>query len=884
MPPHWKGLGRRGILRPMRRTVFSFGPLSAAGAVLAAACASNPGNAPSDAGAPASSADSGASPDATLSSVGLPDAAAFPSPLGYDAGSVAPVARVPVQAELVSSRTDVQDVMFAAGEMQTSGEPFAQHFAGRNLANYDRTFLPPDEYLLPLPANADGVDGAVSDPGFGVALASGGNGMVLPTKDLFGFSTAVESYEYSKMHMNMVANQTTAGLSLANGPIVGARAEADPFARLVGRAAELLSSAGSDVAGYATLPAPSNNNQNYLGFGGLWPNFAPFADFDPSMQPSSDVVKSCTFAGGYGGIPTLGSQEPEFECAYNTLHLPNRDAQVNKTLMPGALGFATWKEALWSIDFAGRLHDAQSNPVNAVAAPDMPLVGTIANTVVGTDPPGAASGTYLGSTPLEDMWGLFMLDEMDNLAQYLLSSLNTGDGSTLGGFPSLEAAIQYDYSSPLRWFPAAVAVTDAIAGADADGGVPAGANPYPMLQSAAISDATSRSVDLAGLLLGNALLFGETDARNAGVGQQVGLLCTFDGNPFPADDGLPDGEATLHDRTLGILRVAFIDLDRMHTVPVGSEGAVSVDTVTVSSGGVVTPGSTVTMTNLAHVLIGLRQTILSLNAKISEYGAADPDPSTDLLGILNTVPIHPPGAAAVDGGGEPIFSTRVRDVFTENAKVLRDVLTKSDGSVYNSATIGTNGTITPKAETATLASQAAAVRGLTEAFLVTNDATYLAQARLVATHLMTAFWSAPAQMFGNLDGSTADGSADVTMTPELWGWLESALRATHETLYVAGDPSLGRDVLEPRVARAIKLYLNGWDDLNGDQSVQKAPDAGASECLGARLQLGEQALTGELGRDTFGQLTTDRDSDCVPEIDGAKMGSLLAASVHFHSP
>ena len=872
----------------MRASVLSLRSLGTAAAVLGTACSSN-------SIAPATDLDSGApldatttSTDATIGAVTLPEAAAFPAPIGYDAATASSsgtVARVPVQADLVSSRTMVQGVMFAAGEMQTSGEPFAQHFAGRNLANYDRTYLPPDEYLLPLTADQDSMDGATSDPGFGLPLPAGGNGMVLPIKDLFGFSTAVESYEYSKMHMNMVANQTTAGLSLVNGPVLALRSEPTPFAKLVARSAELFTNAGTDVAGYAQLPAPVDNNQNYLGFGGLWPNFAAFSDFDPSMQPSSDVVKSCTFAGGYGGIPTLGAQEPEFECAYNTLHLTNRETQVNKTLVPAALGFATWKEALWSIDFAGRIHDAQSNPVNAVAPSDMPLVGTAGNTVVGTDPPGAATGTYLGSTPLEDMWGLFMLEEMDNLAEYFLTGLTTTDGSTLSGFASHQAAIEYDYTSPVRWFPAAVAVTDAIAGATDDGGSADG-NPYPMLTSAQISDSTSRSIDLAALLLGHSLLFGETDVRNAAVGQQVGLLCTFDGNPFPADDGLADGEATLHDRTLGVIRTAFIDLDRMHTVPViatdGASGAITVDTATVA-GGVVTPGSTVTMTNLAHVLIGLRQTILSLNGKIAEYGAADPDPSTDLLGILNPIAIHPPASADAEAGVAPLFSSRVRAVFVENAQLLRDVLTKSDGSVYNGAAI-VSGVLTPASGAATLDSQAAAVRGLTEAFLVTNDATYLAQARLVASHLQTSFWSPAAQMFGYVDGSTANGSADVTMTPEMWGWLESALRVMDETLYVNGDPNLGRDVLEPRVARVIKLYLNGWDDLNGDQSVEKGADGGGGECLAAHMQLGEQALTGELGRDAFGQVTTDRDNDCVLEIDGAQKGSLLAGQVHFHSP
>ncbi|MGO8996668.1 MAG: hypothetical protein ACLQVI_25420 [Polyangiaceae bacterium] len=869
----------------MRRAVLLFSALGAA-ATLGAACSSAPpgnGETPgNDAGLDATT------PDATTSPVVvLPDAAPFPTPVGFDAGTTVAVPRVPVQAELVSSRTNVQEVMFAAGEMQTSGEPFAQHFAGRNLANYDRTFLPPDEYLLPLVGDAGDVDGAVMDPGFGLILPSGANGPVLPIKDLFGWATAVESYEYSKMHMNMVANQTTAGLSLVNGPILATRPEPTPFARFVGRAAQLFTNAGTDIAGYAQLPAPTNNSQNYLGFAGLWPNFAPFDSFDPTMQPSPDVVKSCTFAGGYGGIPTLGAELPEFECAYNSLHLPNRDAQVDKTLVPAVLGFSTWKEALWSIDFAGRLHDAASNPVTAVNPSDMPLVGTQNNTVVGTAPQGAAIGTYLGSTPLEDMWGLFMLEEMDNLAEFLVSTLNTTDGVNLTGFPSREAATVYDYTSPLQWFPAATAVTDAVG--DPDAGDEDGGNPYPVLQSAAITDPTSRSVDLAALLLGNSLLFGETDARNAGVGQQIGLQCTFDGDPFPADDGIADGQATLHDRTLGIIRVAFIDLDRMHTVPITAGGAITVDTATVS-GGVATPGTTVTMTNLGHVMIGLRQTILSLNGKISEYGAADPDPSTDALGILNPVPIHPPASADVEAGVPPVFSSRVREVFEGNAQLLRDVLTKSDGSVFNSATV-VNGVLTPTPGTATLDSQAAAVRGLTEAFLVTNDTTYLAQARLVATHLQTAFWSQPAQMFGYLDGSTANGSADVTMTPEIWGWLESSLRAMDETLYVNGDPNLGRDVLEPRVARIIKLYLNGWDDLNGDQTVNKIlPDGGLSECLSLHdggfggMQLGEQALTGELGRDDFGQPTVDRDTDCVLEIDGSHTGSLLAGQVHFHSP
>jgi len=113
----------------------------------------------------------------------------------------------------------------------------------------------------------------------------------------------------------------------------------------------------------------------------------------------------------------------------------------------------------------------------------------------------------------------------------------------------------------------------------------------------------------------------------------------------------------------------------------------------------------------------------------------------------------------------------------------------------------------------------------------------------------------------------------------MFAWLQSALRETYKALFVAGDPDLDRSVLEDRIARINKLYLNGWDDLNGDQSVQLK-----TECLAGRLQQAEQALTGEFGRNASGLPTADRDSDCVIELAHAMTASTLAAQVHFHSP
>ncbi|HEY8089010.1 MAG TPA: hypothetical protein VIF09_14220 [Polyangiaceae bacterium] len=818
MPPSKLAVSEAG----MRRKNFT-GLAGVVGAAVWMAAACGSGDQP---GAPATSSD-----DASTDLDASPSGDAVYERAPYDGARPPAGPRTPVHAEVVTTRVDVQQLLFAGGEMQISGEPFAQNFAGRNLADYDRNYIPPDQYI---------VDNGLSNP--------------TPVTDLFGFSTAVESYEYSKYYMNMEIQETTAGVSLANGPVTAALQGATAFDRLVALANDLLTNAGTDIGGYAKLPAPVGNNQNYLGFPGLWPQFLPFRSWDPALTPTLTVVASCTYQGGYGGLGVGTTIDPLYECAYNTTHLPNREQQVEKVLVPAVLGLGAWKQALWAIDFAGRIHDTGNNPVNAVAPSDVGTVGQRGNQVVGTDPPTAAPGTYIGSSPLEGMWGLVMLSAMDNAAEWLVSSATTTNGVALGAFPTKKDALAYDYGSPPVWFPAAMNVVE-------DQTIP-----YPAVTSVSVGDATSRSEDLSALLLGNAMFFGMTDPRNAGVGQRVGLRASFDGDPFPADDGVADGEDTAHDRALAVLRVAFIDLDRMHADPTLG---VFADTATVS-GGAITRSPTVTTSSLAHAVIALRQTLLSLNGSITQYGAPDPDPLADLKGILNPLPFHPPAT----GGTVPVFSQRVRQVFVTNATFVRDVLARADGTVSNSATIA-SGQATPSTDATTLESQTAAARALTEAFLLTGDESFRARARAVITRLATDFYSDPARMYRQ----QAAGPDQVHMTPERFAWLQSALRETYKALSVPGDPVLDRSVLEDRIARVNKLYLNGWDDLNGDQVVDQP-----GECLSGRLQMAEQALTGELGRDDLGRPVPDRDSDCVIEMAHAKTASVQASDVFFHSP
>ena len=793
--------------------------LASASAGLAGACGS--GRVPSPAEAP----------DATSL-----DAAPFAAYDGLAPAQGAP--RTPVRAEFLSTRVDTAQVLFAAGEMQTGGEPFAENFGGRDLTYYDRYYVPVDQYLVP-DTSGRFFDGYT---------------------DLFGFSSAIESYEYSKYHVNMISHQTGAGVSLANGPLLSALPGATPRDRLRSRIEHLLFAAGTDVSGFAHFDggAPAGANPlNDFGFPGLWPAMAPYRSFDPTMQPDLTVAHSCTTSTGYGGVIFFGSSPVDaYECGYNSLNLPDRAAQIEPVIGPAALGYAAWKYALWAVDFTGRLHDSIANAVTAVAPQDLPSVGVRGNRIEALEPPGAAPGVFVGSTPLEGMWGLLFVEEADNAAAWLLSSLGTTDGAALSGFASIAQAIQYDYGSPLVWFPTSIAVTE-----DA-------ALPYPGVSALAVADATSQAVDLAALAQGYALLFGMTDARNAALGQQIGCQIEFGGSVFAADDGLPDGESSPHDRALGVMRAAFIDLDRLHVDPVTQ---VVEDSATLGAGGVARSG-TVTATSLGHVVVGLRHLLMSCNAAVSQYGAPDPDPTKDALGILNAVPIHPPGS-----GAAPTFSARVRQVLMSQTAFVRDVLTSEDGTVANGAALQ-GGAWSPAVDPTRIESQGAALRVLVEAWFLTQDPSYQLRARAVARKLLTDFWSAPARMFRQ----TAAGADDIVMTPERFAWLQQALRETYEGIWVVGDPLLDRDVLEVFIARVNKLYLNGWDDLNGNQTVDKP-----GECLAARLQMGEQALTGEVASTSNGVDTSggaDRDGDCVQNIGYVGKGSLLASQVHFHAP
>jgi hypothetical protein len=150
------------------------------------------------------------------------------------------------------------------------------------------------------------------------------------------------------------------------------------------------------------------------------------------------------------------------------------------------------------------------------------------------------------------------------------------------------------------------------------------------------------------------------------------------------------------------------------------------------------------------------------------------------------------------------------------------------------------------------------------------------------------FWDPAARLYRPVAGDT---SSTVVYTPMHFALVQAMLRDVYELIASKdGQTTLATQVLG-RVARMNKLVLNGWDDRNGNQSVDwpgecvQGLDANGVPLGG--LQMAERTLSGETGStaDLFDAgprvATVDREHDCVPEISATELPSALADSITF---
>jgi hypothetical protein len=746
-----------------------------------------------------------------------------------------------------------RDHFMAAVEMQISGEPFAEAM-GRDLGGYSRDFVCQSDTCSP---------SNYFDPALNGGVAGGPNARI----DLPGYSSAVESYEYSKQPMNNIAFESGAGTSLAFGPVLNPTGATggDALALLRGWVQQLAVEANT-VSRFVTSDTTDPAGRNPLGWPGLWPTLQPYAVWDPTIA-ASNASTGCSISSDDDPGASGSLLCDDYECDYGSLHLPNRAAQITSmTIDPGSSGWAGWKEALWTLNYLQVMHDSQENPIDTVPTDQLGEVGAAANVVLGAGDGGgpALAGTFLGSSDIEGFQAGNFLQILDNQAAQWLTQLTTTDGATLSGFASVSDALAYDTTKPLRWFPGSIAVTE---GSDPSG--------FPIPTGYAIASPDSHLLDLAGLLGAFSSIYALTDQANPDVGGSMPALAYFDGDPFPVQNQIPAGTATLHDRALAMMKVLVVNIDRLHVDPTSGLYA---DDVTLA-GATPTRGTTLSADVAAYALLALRTARRSLDSVLTLYSNTKPDANgipcaLDTLGTLDGVP----------------YSTRLDQLIDQLSKVFLTDLTTDAGVAYAGWDLGKSA---PTDAGSSLDAHTAAIRGLLIAYLATGDTQYRDRAQSVFLRLESAFYDPAARIYRPTAG---DRSLQVTFTPRRFGLLQGSLRDTYEIIALLPGNDALPGLIEDRVARLNKLVLNGWDDRDQDEIIEwpsecvqlgTGPDGGMMGKGG--LQMAERVLSGESGSlaDTAPTAavprvaTTDREHDCVPEISAAGLPAALANSVTF---
>ena len=392
-----------------------------------------------------------------------------------------------------STRFVTREHFLASGEMQISGEPFAEAM-GRDLGGYSRDHVPTDIYFDTSP-NAQG-----------------------PWIDLAGFSTGVESYEYSKQPMNTIAFESGAGTSLVYGPLVEReRRDRRTAPRRSSRRSSSTSREASHALGLFVFPAghvpaeprasarhPRSGDANPTGAGtGAenplgWPGHLADRARLRELRSRRSIRRATERSTARSARTTIPARPAplvcaDYECDATTLHLRDRAAQIDPTITPGADGFSR----------------VEVRPVG----PQLPAGharldrGRASSTVADGRPrerrragqPGRrrrrhrradGAGTYLGSSDIEGFQAQMFIHEVDNRAEDWLAQPDDRRRRDALGLRVVAAALAYDYAAPLRWFPGEIAVTET----DDGSGFPKPAY--------ALASADSSLLDLVGVAIG----------------------------------------------------------------------------------------------------------------------------------------------------------------------------------------------------------------------------------------------------------------------------------------------------------------------------------------------------------------------------------------------
>ncbi|MGE5704380.1 MAG: hypothetical protein ACM32O_17785, partial [Clostridia bacterium] len=520
-------------------------------------------------------------------------------------------------------------------------------------------------------------------------------------------------------------------------------------------------------------------------FQNMFPTTIEYVSGDPHYITKVDTSK---FADG-----EEGRYIPKYQVDFGTLRWDR--AQMEKTLNPAAIGGTFLKQALWLGDFMGGLHTVdQDEELEATAS----------------DQDQKDNNIRLGVSSADGLQGVFLTEGVWNKLAFMNDKLfySSKDGK-LGAKPSAA----YNPANGFIYLPHEVEVEEN------------GDTNFPDVKSLKVLDKRSVLRDQWLMIWAASEFYGTTDQRPANPNKNEAFLALFDGKPFPSapkenlDADLKNDVASDDPYSLNrdLLMTLFANTETMHWNK--NEHFL----VQEHSGEVNGQGDHLDTFDTGYAMEALRLFVRAVDGLPLGYAS---------------------GEAAK--GLDTAEGKRAKAMITAQAEfILNKLLDKKDGLVANGYTVG-KGT-DPEAKT--LQAQLGAIRGLTAAFLATDNAHYRDAARALYDNMHNAFWDEDAVAYRTQVGQQNNYEYDA--------YLAGAISAVHRigmlNLVNTESDKQKYDTLE--LAKLTELYTRYF------RNVINGPT------LAEGMQASEFWDTGDFY--VQGDTTGNTDKDTVPQIQVA---------------
>ncbi|MFC4809137.1 hypothetical protein [Paenibacillus sp. GCM10023250] len=474
-----------------------------------------------------------------------------------------------------------------------------------------------------------------------------------------------------------------------------------------------------------------------------------------------------------------GAYIPNYQVNFATLRW-DRD-KMKKQLVPAAYGAAMLKQSLWAGDFLGNLHDAKTDEeVDASEAKEGPE---------------GEQGLKLGVSSVDGMQGMILTDEVWNKLLYVRDNLfYDASAKSLGALTASSGG----------YLPHAVDVEE-------DGN-----KDFAGIKSLKVSDGRSLLQDQWLMLWPTSEFFGMADQRPANPNRNPAFARVFDGDPFPAapavntdaDDGNDVASADPYTVAHDVLLAVFDNVKNRHWND--QAGAF----VTESDGSA--QGTQVDTFQAGYTIEALRM----------------------FERAIDGLPVGYANGEAAEGLKTP-QGAEAKDMIVKQADFILHSLINKDG-------LAVTGYDTAKGEASadtSLQAQIGGIRGLTSAFLVTEDEKYRDAARKLYAAMDEKLWD---------DGLKA--------------YKSNAGKASYDAFTAGG------------VSAVLRLALEHLKNTSGDADAPKPLDQSAIQARyvtffkqvvnGPKLDEGMQASefwdTGDVYKE--GDDSGNTDGDTVPQI------------------